>query len=98
MQRVEIRVKGHIDERWSDWLDGLTIGHVEPNETVLTGPVEDQAALYGLIAKVRDLGLPLSAVKISAEDSRSENDVSCQDGSSRSPAPRNGARQTRRRR
>ena len=62
MQQVEIRVKGHIDERWSEWLDELTIRHVEPNETVLTGPVEDQAALYGLIAKLRDLGLSLSAV------------------------------------
>ncbi len=62
MQQVEIRVKGQIDERWSEWLDGLTIQYVEPDETVLTGPVEDQAALYGLIAKLRDLGLPLSAV------------------------------------
>ena len=62
MQQVEIRVKGQVDERWSDWLDGLTIRHVEPDETVLTGPVADQAALYGLIAKLRDLGLPLSAV------------------------------------
>ncbi len=62
MQRVEIRVKGQIDERWSAWLEGLTIQHVEPDETVLTGPVVDQAALYGLIAKLRDLGLPLAAV------------------------------------
>ena len=62
MQQVEIRVKGQIDERWSEWLDGLTIRHVEADETVLTGPVEDQAALYGLIAKLRDLGLPLAAV------------------------------------
>ena len=62
MQQVEIRVKGQIDERWSEWLDGLAIRQVQPDETVLTGPVEDQAALYGLIAKLRDLGLPLSAV------------------------------------
>jgi hypothetical protein len=62
MQQVEIRVKGHISERWGEWLDELTIRHVEPDETVLTGPVEDQAALYGLIAKLRDLGIPLSAV------------------------------------
>jgi hypothetical protein len=64
MQQVEIRVQGQISECWSEWLDGLTIRHVEPNETVLTGPVEDQAALYGLIAKLRDLGLPLSAVNL----------------------------------
>jgi hypothetical protein len=62
MQQVEVRVKGQIDERWSAWLEGLTIKYVEPDETVLTGPVMDQAALYGLIAKLRDLGLPLSAV------------------------------------
>ncbi|MGD9146619.1 MAG: hypothetical protein PVI80_13735 [Anaerolineae bacterium] len=62
MQQVEIRVKGQIDERWSAWLEGLTIQYVEPDETVLTGPVADQAALYGLIAKLRDLGLPLAAV------------------------------------
>jgi hypothetical protein len=67
MEQVEIRVKGQIDERWSEWLDGLTIRHVEPDETVLTGPVEDQAALYGLIAKLRDLGLPLSAVNPAKE-------------------------------
>jgi len=62
MQQVEIRVKGQIDERWSAWLEGMTIQHLEPDETILTGPVADQAALYGLIAKLRDLGLPLSAV------------------------------------
>lgn len=62
MQQVRIRVKGQIDERWSEWLDGLTITHVEPNETILTGPVQDQAALYGLIAKLRDLGLSLRSV------------------------------------
>jgi hypothetical protein len=62
MQQVEIRVKGQIDGRWSEWLDGLSIKHVAPGETVLTGAVADQAALYGLIAKLRDLGLPLEAV------------------------------------
>jgi hypothetical protein len=64
MQQVEIRVQGQISERWSEWLDGLTIRHVEPDETVLTGTVEDQAALYGLIAKLRDLGLPLASVNL----------------------------------
>jgi hypothetical protein len=70
MQQVEIRVKGQISERWSDWLDGLTIRYVEPDETVLSGPVEDQAALYGLIGKLRDLGLSLSAVNPVGEPSR----------------------------
>jgi hypothetical protein len=64
MQRVEIRVKERIDERWSEWLDGLTITHTNCNETVLTGSVVDQAALYGLVAKLRDLGLPLLAVTV----------------------------------
>lgn len=62
MQQVEVRVKGHIDERWSEWLGGLRIVHAEQDETVLRGEVVDQSALYGLIAKLRDLGLPLVAV------------------------------------
>jgi len=61
-QLVEIRVKGRIDEHWSEWFDGLTIAHSDPDETVLTGPVRDQAALYGLIAKLRNLGLSLRSV------------------------------------
>jgi len=62
MRQIEIRVKGQIDERWSEWLDGLTITHTEEDETVLTGSILDQAALYGLISKLRDLGLPLLAM------------------------------------
>lgn len=62
MQQVQIRVRGCIDERWSEWLDGLRIAHTDQDETVLNGEVVDQAALYGLIAKLRDLGLPLLAV------------------------------------
>jgi hypothetical protein len=64
MLPVEIRVKGQIDQRWSEWLDGLTITHTDQDETVLTGSVVDQAALYGMIAKLRDLGLPLLAVNL----------------------------------
>jgi len=62
MHQVQIRVKGQIDKRWSEWLDGLTITHAEEDETVLTGSILDQSALYGLIAKLRDLGLPLLAM------------------------------------
>jgi len=62
MQTVEIRVKGHIDARWSDWFEGLTIRHTEQDETILLGTVVDQAALYGLLAKLRGLGLPLISV------------------------------------
>ena len=65
MQQVEIRVKGRIDKRWSEWLEDLTITHTDQDETVLTGSITDQAALYGLVAKLRDLGLPLSSVSAS---------------------------------
>ena len=68
MQQIEVRVKGRIDERWSEWFDGLTITHTDQDETVLMGPVVDQAALYGLVAKLRDLGLPLLAVNSVKQD------------------------------
>jgi hypothetical protein len=70
MQQVEIRVKGQIDERWSEWLEGLTITHMGEGETVLTGPVTDQSALYGLIARLRDLGLPLLSVNPSGANAK----------------------------
>ena len=63
MQVVEIRIKGRIDEHWSGWFEGLRITHIDPGETLLTGEVADQAALYGLLAKLRDLGLALLSVK-----------------------------------
>jgi hypothetical protein len=73
MQSVEIRIKGQIDENWSEWFDGLTITYTDQDETILTGPVVDQAALYGLIAKLRDLGLPLVSVNPSEmEDQETE--------------------------
>ena len=65
MQQVEIRVKGQIDQHWSDWFDDLTVTHTDQNETVLTGPIVDQAALHGLLAKLRDLGLPIVSVNLS---------------------------------
>lgn len=58
----EIRVKGQLDESWSIWFDGLTITNAQDGYTVLHGGVRDQAELYGLLAKVRDLGLPLVSV------------------------------------
>ena len=60
----EIRLKGHLDDRWADWFEGLTITREDNGETRLTGPVVDQAALYGVLRKVRDLGLPLLAVNL----------------------------------
>ncbi|HEX8861057.1 MAG TPA: hypothetical protein VGC06_18605 [Actinomycetes bacterium] len=62
--RYEIRVEGVLDPWWSSWFDGLTIsGDVSGQTTTISGPVTDQAALHGLLAKVRDLGLPLLAVR-----------------------------------
>ena len=58
----EIRVRGHLDARWANQFDGLTITLEEDGYTLLTGPVIDQAALHGLLKKVRDLGLPLVSV------------------------------------
>ena len=62
MQTVEIRVGEHIDEHWSEWFSGFKFLYTEANETILIGDVEDKAALYGLIAKLRDLGMSLIAV------------------------------------
>jgi hypothetical protein len=58
----EIRIKGHLGSQWTDWFEGLTITLEEDGDTLLTGLVIDQAALYGLLKKVRDLGLPLVSV------------------------------------
>jgi len=61
----QIRIKGHLDRRWTDWFGGLAITLEDDGDTVLTGPVADQAALHGLLMKVRDLGMPLiSAVLV----------------------------------
>ena len=62
----EIRIKGHIDARWADRFDGLTITLAENGETLLSGPVAHQAALHGLLKKVRDLGMPLISVSLVA--------------------------------
>ena len=62
MAVYEILVKGHLDGRWSEWFDGLTITNVENGDAVLSGEIVDQSALHGVLNKVRDLGLPLMAV------------------------------------
>ena len=58
----EIRVQGHLADRWSEWFDGLAVERQADGTTVLTGAVVDQAALHGVIARIRDLGVPLLAV------------------------------------
>ncbi|MRS04147.1 hypothetical protein EG832_13155 [bacterium] len=58
----KIRIKGHLDSQWSDWFEGLTISLQDNGETLLTGPVIDQAALHGLLKKIRDLGLTLISI------------------------------------
>ena len=59
----QIRVQGHLDSGWAAWFDGLTIANLDRGEAVLSGYLLDQAALHGVLSKVRDLGLPLLAVQ-----------------------------------
>jgi len=58
----EIRIKGHLDDKWAAWFGGMTLTREDNGETLLTGPVVDQAALHGLLRKVRDLAMPLLSV------------------------------------
>jgi hypothetical protein len=58
----QIRIEGHLGRQWTDWFGGLTITLEDNGDTLLTGPVVDQAALHGLLKKVRDLGMPLLSV------------------------------------
>ncbi len=58
----QIRLRGHLHSQWADWVGGLAVSLEGDGDTLLTGPVVDQAALYGLLKKVRDLGMPLVSV------------------------------------
>ena len=58
----QIRIKGHLDDRWSNWFEGMTIIREDNGETVISGPVVDQAELHGLLKQVRDLGMTLISV------------------------------------
>ncbi len=64
--RYVIRVKGHLDTSWQAWFDNLSITHKSDGTTLLSGPIRDQAALYGLLFKMRDLGLTLLSLDVSA--------------------------------
>ena len=72
----QIRIKGHLSPEWADWFEGLTITLEEDDDTLLTGPVVDQAALHGLLKKVRDLGMPLLSVNSVGPDSQDMSAVS----------------------
>ena len=71
----EIRLKGHLDDRWADWFEGLTITLEDQGDTLLTGLVVDQAALHGLLKKVRDLGMPLVSVSPLEHGQADQSDV-----------------------
>ena len=60
----QIKIKGFLDDKWADWFDGFTITHNIEDETILIGPVSDQGALHGMLAKIRDLRLPLISIKM----------------------------------
>ena len=81
MSVYEIRVKGHLEDHWSEWFDRLEITNLENGEALLSGEIVDQAALHGVLAKVRDLGLPLVAVN--GVDHTSKNLTSRQHGPDR---------------
>ncbi|MEM7343202.1 MAG: hypothetical protein AAF485_03085 [Chloroflexota bacterium] len=69
----EIRLKGHLDERWADWFEGLTFIHKSDGTTLLYGPLSDQAALHGVFNGIRDLGLSIIEVKMCRNVAASPN-------------------------
>ena len=71
----QIRIKGHLGHQWTEWYEGLTITQEEDGDTLLTGPVIDQAALHGLLKKVRDLGMPLLSVDSMQPNQEDASDV-----------------------
>jgi hypothetical protein len=74
-QSYEIRLKGHLEARWVTWFDGLTITLDENGNTLLSGPVTDQAALHGILKKIRDVGLPLLSVRSVAADTEAGSEA-----------------------
>ena len=71
----QIRLKGHLDSQWTVWFEDMTITLEDDGDTLLTGPVVDQAALHGLLKKVRDLGMPLVSVSPLENDQADTSDV-----------------------
>lgn len=68
MQSVELRIKGQIDQGWSEWIGGLSISYTEQGDTVMTGQVRDQAALYGLLEKLSKVGMQLLSFSSTGTD------------------------------
>ena len=77
MKSVEIRVKGHLDVNWSDWFGGLQVVHLCNDESLMTGSISDQSELYGLLSKLRNLGLEL--VSINIDDDVSKDQMNCEE-------------------
>ena len=69
-ENYEIKIKGHLDPHWSDWFAGLKLTHLEGDETLLSGPLPDQAALHGLLERIRDINLILISVTCSCPPSQ----------------------------
>ena len=67
----QIRVKGYLEEEWSDWFDGMAVAHLENGETILTGPIVDQSALFGMLFKVSTLNMTLLSVNLVSIDQKS---------------------------
>lgn len=67
MTSVEILIEGYLDDKWAEWLGEITLSHPEPDVTLLIGQVMDQSALYGMIAKLRDLGVHLLSIDFSED-------------------------------
>ncbi len=79
-QHYEIRIKGHLDTSWADWFDGLTFRHEDGGETVLTGSLPDQAALHGVLNRLRDLGVQLISVNPVDKEPASDEDAAPTEG------------------
>ena len=75
----QIRIRGHLSRQWTDWFEGLTITLEENGDTLLTGPVIDQAALHGLLKRVRNLGMPLVSVNVIGSERQELSDIKTMD-------------------
>jgi hypothetical protein len=90
--RYEIRIKGRLDAHWAAWFDGLSISQESDGMTVISGPVADQAALHGVIQRVRDLGMPLVSVTRLSPDGPDKPETS--DSAAGSNPPMNNSERT----